>query len=499
MTSPPTDICLLLEGTYPYISGGVSTWIHNLVSSLPDLTFSGLCILPTAEANQEIKYELPPNFKELRTIYLHDHEATQNGEQGIGDHRRIEALVQRFHKELKGHDLSSFASVMSLIAPRNGGQPQLTIRDMMHGREAWQILLDLYNPDQNDSSFIDFFWTYRLTHLPLIKLLTTEIPKAAVYHTICTGYAGILGKIAKSRYQRPLLLTEHGIYVKERKIEISQAQWIYQTRDMEDKVVGELGAFHQQWISFFEALSRITYDAADAIFTLYEGNRQLEIAQGAEPDKIEIIPNGIDVELYSGLQRKRSSDENPAVGFVGRVVAIKDVKTFLRACKIVSLRLPMVKFYILGPTDEDKKYYEECQEMTKLLGIAERVEFTGKVRVADYYPRLDLIVLTSLSEAQPLVILEANCAGLPVVASNVGACRELIEGRESADRNLGPSGIITPVADPTETARAISTILNDPKMYRKMSEAGRQRVAAYYRESDLSARYHDIYSRYRRL
>src|SRR3546814_16701817 len=75
------------------------------------------------------------------------------------------------------------------------------------------------------------------------------------------------------------------------------------------------------------------------------------------------------------------------------------------------------------------------------LGIGNAVQFAGRVDVAQWLPRIDLIVLTSLSEAQPLVILEGGACGVPVVAPDVGSCREMIEGRTpTVDR---PGGIVT--------------------------------------------------------
>jgi glycosyltransferase involved in cell wall biosynthesis len=249
-------------------------------------------------------------------------------------------------------------------------------------------------------------------------------------------------------------------------------------------------------VRLFESLGRITYRHADRIITLYEGNRQLEIADGADPAKTLVIPNGIDIEKFSALKplhQEKGEGELFHVGFVGRVVPIKDVKTFIRACKIVSIRIPHVRFYIMGPTDEEPRYYQECLEMVDFLGLDAVVAFTGRINVLEHYGMLDVIVLTSVSEAQPLVILEANCAGIPVVASDVGSCRELLEGRTPPDRQLGPSGIVTRVADPTETAEGIVKILSDVDLRSRMSEAGRRRVETFYRESDLNQRYLDIY------
>ncbi len=116
--------------------------------------------------------------------------------------------------------------------------------------------------------------------------------------------------------------------------------------------------------------------------------------------------------------------------------------------------------------------------------------------MTEYYSRIDLLVLTSISEAQPLVILEAGCAGIPTVASDVGSCRELLEGRTKEDRDLGPSGIVTRVSDPTKTAEAIVAILSNDERRLTMARAAWQRVEAYYNETDLNRDYLGLYREY---
>jgi len=491
---PQYDVCLLLEGTYPYVSGGVSTWVHNLIRALPEIQFTGVCILPSASEKWEVKYDVPENMRDIHVHYLHDYEIGDRAFSPRRTRRRQIDRIRAFHQAMSTGDYDMFQEIVSLFG-RNG-KKGLSTYEIIHGKEAWDLVLELYNPDTNRSSFIDYFWTFRSMHLPVFKILNTAVPPARVYHVISTGYAGLMGAMAKTTYHRPLLLTEHGIYTKERRIEIAQADWIYDPANKQNRLLKKPGRFKRLWTHFFESLGKITYQQCDRIVTLYEGNRQLELAEGADPDKTMVIPNGIDIKRFSALKptdQEKASGETFNVGFVGRVVPIKDVKTFIRACKIVSSRKPDVKFYIMGPTDENPRYYQECLEMMDFLGLASRMVFTGRINVMEYYGMLDVIVLTSVSEAQPLVILEANCAGIPVVASDVGSCRELLEGRTPEDQALGPSGIITRVADPVDTAEGIIKILSDADFRRQLSTAGRKRVETFYQESDLNQRYLGIY------
>jgi glycosyltransferase involved in cell wall biosynthesis len=102
-------------------------------------------------------------------------------------------------------------------------------------------------------------------------------------------------------------------------------------------------------------------------------------------------------------------------------------------------------------------------------------------------------VLTSLSEAQPYIILEANMAGIPVVATDVGACREMIEGLGNEDKSIGTSGLVTSVSNPVETGEAILRLLSDDKLYKSCAENGKSRVRRYYDQDDLLSRYLNIY------
>ena len=76
----------------------------------------------------------------------------------------------------------------------------------------------LYESRASHISFLDYFWTWRFTHLPMFRLLHAAVPEAAVYHTVSTGWAGFTAAVQRARRHRPMLLTEHGIYSRERRM-----------------------------------------------------------------------------------------------------------------------------------------------------------------------------------------------------------------------------------------------------------------------------------------
>ena len=148
---------------------------------------------------------------------------------------------------------------------------------------------------------------------------------------------------------------------------------------------------------------------------------------------------------------------------------------------------------IIGPTGEDPAYARRCLTLVETLGLAASVVFTGPQPSHLIYADLDIVVLTSFSEGQPLVILEAYAAGLPVIATDVGACREMIEGRSAPDRLLGPSGVVTRVGTASETAAALVRWRAIPRCADGWGLAGRKRVLGFYRRQDMIESYRGLY------
>ncbi|MHC4732382.1 MAG: GT4 family glycosyltransferase PelF, partial [Planctomycetota bacterium] len=289
------------------------------------------------------------------------------------------------------------------------------------------------------------------------------------------------------------------IYTKERRIEINRSDWIQDWDSGELVAERQAPYFRRYWIRQFQMMSRITYEYADEIFTLYVGNTREQIKDGADPRKLRVIPNGIDLERFGEAADAfdaRGENDRFTVCFVGRVCPIKDIMTFVSAMRLVADEIPDVNVRVLGPMDEDPEYAEMCQRHARQLGLEKNLAFEGKVNVLDEFPKVDVMVLTSISEAQPLVILEAGAVGIPTVATDVGSCSELLYGTTPDDRALGVGGIVTPMASPGETAAAILQLYHDPGLRRRMRDAMRARVKEFYDQRDMVAAYDELYQRH---
>ena len=374
-----SDVCLILEGTYPYVVGGVSTWVHSLIAGLPDVEFA-LVHIRAENGPRQPKFELPANLQEM-----------------------VEMTVEA-------------------VTSRAGD----------------------WNP-----------------------------PQAAVYHALSSGFAGLLGVELKRAFGKPLILTEHGIYWHEAALGAGEIECGFKVA--------------RDWAGRFRGMARRIYQEADAVVTVCQANQTLQLAAGAPPEKCRVIPNG--VELDAPRPRK-PPDNAPRIGLVGRVAPLKDVATFISVCRILADELPGAEFFVIGPTDQDQEYYQECLELRRELGLDGRLSFTGEVDVRPYYHTLDVMVLTSISEGQPLAMLEAMAAGVPVVATDVGGCAETLgaAGPEAA-------GLITPPHNPQATAKAIMELFCNEKLYTRTSAAGPERVRCFYSRGRFLTAYRDLYER----
>lgn len=464
-------VCLICEGSYPYVMGGVSSWIQMLVTSYPDIEFVIWCIATSPEEMSEYKYKIPENVAEIRNIYLNERKFENN-------YHNVKLLKEE--KDvlrslvLDKVDDIDWIKTLDFLKTRKD-----CLLDILMGTDFFDISVELYNREYSRTVFSVFLWNLRSMYLPLVIVLSHEMVEADVYHSVSTGYAGFLGGIASHIYDRPFLLTEHGIYTREREEEIIKSDWVE-------------GNFKEIWIEFFNKLSHIAYNKATQVITLFETNRTLEVELGCPPDKIKIIPNGVDVENFQSLPlRSEESKKYVNIGVVARIVQIKDIKTMLLAFDVVKSNIDNARLFILGPYDEDIEYYEECMDLLKSLETND-VVFTGRVNVLDYLSDLDIMLLTSISEGQPLAVLEGMAAKLPQICTNVGSCKELLYGKDGD--LIGQAGLIVPVMNIQKIADAMITLAADEKLRKKMGNNGYQRVKEYYQKSVFIDAYHAIYT-----
>lgn len=466
-------ICVICEGCYPFVAGGVSSWLHGLIRALPQHEFVIWAIGAQEKARGKYAYDMPDNVAALHDVYLDT--VTHWSIHPPRHAKRLNEKQRQAVRELLRCASPDWNELFTLF----GHNREQNVAFLM-SRDFLEVLEEIAAEDYPHVGFTDYFWTIRSMFLPLLYLMGGEIPEADLYYSVSAGYAGVLGSMAHARTHKPFLLTEHGIYTREREEEILRTNWVPPH-------------FKDLWINMFYMFTRCAYQTADHVTSLFHRASLTQQEIGCPAEKCSVVPNGVAYERFCQIPQKEP-DGWIDIGAIVRLVPIKDIKTMLYAYSLVCAERSDVRLHIMGPTNEDEEYYEECVKLRDELHL-ENAVFTGRVNVLEYLAKIDFTLLTSLSEGQPLATLEGMAAGRPAVTTDVGCCRELLEGN---DDGFGNSGLCVPVMHQSALAEAILTLCENADMRKRMGQNGQRRVEALFQHKQMLARYEALFQKARR-
>ncbi|MFG1604859.1 GT4 family glycosyltransferase PelF [Actinoplanes sp. NPDC049265] len=498
-------IAMLTEGTYPQAFGGVSVWCDQLVRGLANHEFDVYAIQATG--TEPAVWELPSHVT-AHGIALwppfprrsRRHRA-RNADRLVAAYRAlIVALVRPTGPEASAGEVMrgraqngsehSYASAGEARAGwADADEFAAALRELVecaaeepggadlarYGQQAAGWLMDAWPANTAlrqvaAPSVLDALTAVDVIERSLRPLLAPA-PRADLTHAVTNGLATLPGLAAKWLHGTPLLLTEHGVYLRERYLGLRAADYSW-------PVKATLAAFHR--------LVCITaYRHADLIAPGNQYNRRWETRFGADPRRIETVYNGVAPEDFPAAG---AEPEVPTVSWAGRIDPIKDLDTLIRGFALVHAELPEARLRIFGGTPAGgEAYRDSCQALVAELGLAGVVTFEGRVaEIRDAYAAGHVVALSSISEGFPYTLIEAMTSGRATVSTDVGGVGEAV----------GDTGLVVPPREPGAMAAACLELLRDEAWRHDLGRRARERALANFTVDkavdSYDAIYHDL-------
>lgn len=471
----PAQVALLTEGTYPLHTGGVSVWCDQLVSGLGHVDFQ---VVALSGLSTPVRCALPPNVRGVQVIPLWDPAPA----------RRAGVVRRPVFRESYARLLTAMLS----DAPEAGAEFTGALQDL--GRLALRGNLGAALADPGNTSLLLGVWHDHANTTPdrprssptipgptvtdaldasmwlahLLRPLAHPLPGCDLTHAVSNGLSVLPAIAAKGIHGTPFILTEHGMYLRERYLTPPSQYLSPGTR-----------AF---LLRFYRHLTRAAYQEADLISPASNFNARWQLHFGAEARKLRPVYNGIDPELFTSGDTEPGE---PTVAWVGRVDPIKDLNTLIRAHALLQHHLPAARLRMFGPIPQGNEAYEQaCRQLIHDLGLDETARFEGRVpSVAQAYQSGHVVGLSSISEGFPYSVIEAMAAGRPMVATDVGGVREAV----------GDTGFVVPPRDPHAFAEACQTLLRDDVLRRALSQRARDRVLTLFTVKHCISAYRAMY------
>lgn len=470
-------IALFTEGTYPVTSGGVSTWCEHLITGLPEHEFIPVTLIG---AHERVQLELPSNVAadEITLIPMWGRVRPCPPLRYAPSGRRLSHLLERLWAAIlpaEPHstgDLDEFTTVLKKLTSWQG--PRLSSLLDRYSSIEWIIEAwhqHRYNiPGQPRLTLADAAAASAYVDR-VLALADAWWPDVDVSHVASNGPPALLALGRWWRQGTPIVVTEHGIYLRERHLALSKSSMSWSSR----YVTG----------AFLRMLTQVAYLEAVQLAPVSEFNRLWEIELGAPAGKTTAILNGVDVDQYHPIEHEPTA---PTVSFVGRIDPLKALEVMIDAFALVRERIPDARLRLFGPTPKgDEEYREGLEAQIERLGLGESVTFEGEV--PDSMQAIaagHVVALSSISEGLPFTVIEAMMAGRATVNTDVGGVAEVVGAS-------GEAGLLVPPRDPERLAEGLVTLLQNPDMRAAMGVRARRRALELFSLTTFIDRYRELY------
>ena len=471
-SGPHARVALCTEGTYPFSRGGVSTWCDQLVRGLSVHRFTVLAV--TGVAGRQPMWDRPPNVDEVVELACWDPRTHGPGgwrpRTGPTPGPAEAELLRTLLDELAGTGSCTPAEADEMVAALvdSGGAGRLAA--VLRSPAAVDVLCRSFADAGIAASLHDVAGTLDvLEHY--LRPIAGALPDADLYHAASNGLAGLVALAGSLRTGAPLILSEHGVYLRERHLEEPDAR---------------LGpVVREALLRFHRLLAGVVYRRAAHVLPVSAYNARWARRNGADAASITVIPNGVDPRRFGPVAKAAPGSEAPTVGFVGRIDRVKDPLTLIEAAASMRVdgTVPSVRMWGEVATGQEE-LAESCRRRIAELGLDDVVTLEGRTdEPASAYALADVVVSCSISEGLPFGLIEAMMCGRPIVATAVGGVPEL----------LGDAAVLVPPQSPRRLADACSELLADPDRRRELGRAARARALGHFDADAMLSAYRRVY------
>ena len=463
-------IALVSEGTYPFEMGGVSVWCDQLLRGMPDYEWEVVAL--TVDGTEKARWEFPPNLVGVRNMPLWGpNPPLAKREPGPAFTTPFRAFVVALltpmvtDPEQLAADREQFVDALHELYDAAAHED---IGVALTSPTALGILVEQWNALYGDGlSLGDALAVMRLLE-HMLRPLFEEPVEADIVHASMNGLSMLVAMASKWAYGTPVLLSEHGIYLRERYLFF----------------LGE-GAPHAVKVlvlSFFRLLASASYLIADALAPHSAYNRRWQLQGGASPHNMWTMYNGVSPDSFPPVE---TEPEVPTVVYMGRIDPIKDLRTLITSFATVHAAMPQAVLRLFGGTPaESIAYRDGCVELVKELGLTECVRFEGQVdSPVNAYHKASIVVLSSISEGFPYTVVEAMACARTVVCTDVGGVKEAV----------GNAGFVVPPRNTDAMAAAILRLLEDEPLRLRLAARARQRILNNFTLEHSLASYQRVY------
>lgn len=486
---PNISAMMVLEGTYPYNGGGVSTWAHILCSEVKNTNFTLYSL--NAHFYDRLKYDLPKAVVSNIQVPLwspdEPHDYHNYGEEYYKIIAKKEAASSAI---IKRKFVPLFTQLLDFIYEDNAPIERLDAifynlwlyfedydyKETMRSEAAWRAYcaaIERYSKKKRNptASLLDLTigmrWLYRF----MIPLSIVDVPQVDVAHLTLSGFPLLPALIAHYKHGTAIMLTEHGVFIRERLLAINTSEYPFFLKNL--------------LIRFSECIARLTYYKSEKIISVNLFNKKWELQYGASEEKIEVIYNGIDETTFTPRPKPEHLKDTPTVVALARVFELKDIFTMIRSCALVAQKIPNVVYMVYGDDEAVPEYTEECLELIDELDIAGNFKFMGpKSHPELLFCEGDISILTSISEGFPYTVIESMGCGIPVVATDVGGVKEALTPE---------CGYVCKPKDAQAIANKVIELLSNETLRKQMGQASRQRVLDHFTIDKFIAAYERAY------